>query len=496
MKSGVMSFALGLQTGGWMSALTSAKSLLAGFVSSVFSATAIIEGFRRAIERGAGLQELSKRTGESVADLYKLQRGFGAVGLHAEDVGMALFQMRKALGGINETGESTADIFKRLGLNVGQLKRMGGAEALQAIVGQMAKLNSSGQASAASSIFGRSQAQNIMQMANSMTDFQRAVTEAGAQAAVFQRVAGIFFQIDRLLDSIKSNFGNFFVNIGEGLAPALKEGAEWLQKMETSLNNIGSKIGNMFKGIAEAFKEGKLGDLLALTFSCAVDFFAQAMANTIGSGEFWDGIFQSMVGAFAYQFAIILKLFASVGTVLEAACDTAIQKILTGMAKTPLGKILGIKGYDKPQTFAENYAARKKENEGGQGVLNDVITFGVGQEITGRRREFGAIAKGMGDAMSAFDPLTSFLSGMANKVPSLPKKTPPPPPGDLPHTEKYTYKPEATAFEKMGFVMRGGAGNPALDYARRTAEGVNKMCGLLETTVQLLDNIEPGTNAI
>ena len=44
--------------------------------------------------------------------------------------------------------------------------------------------------------------------------------------------------------------------------------------------------------------------------------------------------------------------------------------------------------------------------------------------------------------------------------------------------------------------MRGGAGNPALDYARRTAEGVNKMCGLLETTVQLLDNIEPGTNAI
>jgi len=163
----VLEFSLGLATGAFVGRIDEATAKLKGFIGGLVSLEAVSEGVMSAIEKGAGLEKLSKRTGESVSSLYELQAGFKAAGLSAEDVGATISHMQRSLGGINEMGERTPDIFRRLGLNIDELKKQNAPQQLSAIVGAMARLNPSGQMAAASSIFGRADAGNIAALTRS-----------------------------------------------------------------------------------------------------------------------------------------------------------------------------------------------------------------------------------------------------------------------------------------------------------------------------------------
>jgi len=88
-------------------------------------------------------------------------------------------------------------------------------------------------------IFGRQNGASMLQIARSADDFQKAIKEAGAQAAVFERVAASFSKIDLLVASIKSNFGNFFVGIAAGLGPELEKA---LQKIKGFSDKLGPAI--------------------------------------------------------------------------------------------------------------------------------------------------------------------------------------------------------------------------------------------------------------
>src|ERR1039458_5169880 len=109
-----LEFSLGLMTGGFLSNIAGAESKVMGFIGSMVSLGSVTEGVMHAIETGTALEHLHKRTGESVGSLVKLQSGFKAAGLSAEDVGPTLFFLQKSLGGINEFGEGTALTFNRM----------------------------------------------------------------------------------------------------------------------------------------------------------------------------------------------------------------------------------------------------------------------------------------------------------------------------------------------------------------------------------------------
>src|ERR1039457_4984823 len=119
--------------------------------------------------------------------------------------------MRRPLGGVNEMGENTADIFQRMGLSVSQLKSEGATQQILQITAALATLNSSDASKAASSIFGRQNAANMMAISRSTDEFQRAIKEASAQAQVFERVAAAFKKIETTIASIRNDWGNFFV---------------------------------------------------------------------------------------------------------------------------------------------------------------------------------------------------------------------------------------------------------------------------------------------
>jgi len=109
----VLQFTLGLEVSKFLEAVGWERGILSlagrgncwGYVGRVMGK----------IRAGAELEHLSKRTRESVGSLFELERGFAAAGLSADDVGPAIFMLRRSLGGTNEMGEKTADVFKRSG---------------------------------------------------------------------------------------------------------------------------------------------------------------------------------------------------------------------------------------------------------------------------------------------------------------------------------------------------------------------------------------------
>src|SRR5690349_13472978 len=94
--SGHLQFILGMASGGFLSSLGSANASLKSFIGGIISFGAITEGVMKVIDKGTELEHLSKRTGQTVEDLYALQKGFKAAGLSADDVSPTLFLMQKA----------------------------------------------------------------------------------------------------------------------------------------------------------------------------------------------------------------------------------------------------------------------------------------------------------------------------------------------------------------------------------------------------------------
>ena len=435
MSANVLQFSLGMATGGFISAIGHAQGKVNALIGSFASMGAMVAGVEKAFERGAGLEKLHKQTGESVEDLYRLQKGFTAVGLDAEDVRPAISFMQRALGGVSEMGQDTSSMFHKLGLNMAQLKNTGAANAMNTILTSIGKLNKNDAAKASAGIFGRQEAGNMLVAARSMTEFQRAIAESGPEAAVFGKVAKTFEEIERLVTSIKGKFGNLFVGVAAGLAPALKKGLEWLKSMESGFLEFGQNVGKTISALMQAFSEGSLSEVIGLALKTGFE---------IGC-SFLPGLFEKLG-------AMLLKVFETPLVYLQAGMEYIITNLIATLPKS-VQKAMGFEGA-KHTTFAESLAGAK---ETGPRFNLGTGEFGIGdvnadadQRLSDAKSKMGATAA----------PLMAMLKGLYERAPKLDSdKTPPPPKDKLDRSGGSQYKSESTQLEKMGFVM-GGAANP------------------------------------
>lgn len=482
MSNAVLQFSLGLATGNFLPALNKASSGVKSFVGGLVGLGAISAGVMKAISKGAELERLHRRTGESAGDLFALQKGFKAAGLSADDVGPALFMMDKALGGVNEMGEKTEDIFGRMGLKIGDLKKMGGAQSLQAIMAALNKLGQTDAAKGASSIFGRMQAGNMIQLARSTDDFTHAMKSAAEQAAIFQRNSNSFFHLELSLDKLKGKMNTLFAGIAEGAAPGIQKVADMLDSV--SLTGFGVGIGRGITAITEAFSEGSLIELIALTISTGFEIGLAAVP--------------ALLENLGYT---LLKVIETPLAYLQAGLTYAEEKTMEwmyafmGMLPKGVQKALGVDPENlaalkdfKADSFSDIMKDRK--DDGVKFFSDDNGFDNVKSDSSARLKEALASIKKISE------PLAAMVNGLVSRAPKPDASKVIPRGGNTLASESYTYKPEFTAFEKMGFVM-GGSSNPATEHARRTADATQKTATLMETVVQLLSTGEPaGANAI
>lgn len=461
--SGILQFTLGLTTGGFVSNLDRASSKLKGFVAGIIGIGSITDGVWRAIEKGAALKDLSEQTGETVGNLYRMQRALGAVGIDGQEAGNMLFMLNKALGGVSETGEPTAFVFNQLGLNIRELKTLNGPAALAAIGAQLNKLDNASATAAAGRIFGRYSAREFLQLARNTDQFTRSLAGSRMQAELFNRYAGTFHNLEVTLKALKENSNAIFQGLAAGVAPALLNITKSLSQLNFA--KLGQGIGTYITALTQAFREGKFSELVAdslkVGFEAVVDF-APALFEKIGM--------------------ILIRAFETPLTWIQARMEYSITNALLGKQSSTAihaflnnyASLLGIKfgdmvlGKEKGPTFEEIYAERKAEGvkfnlgsgESGIGDINaDANTRN--QEALNRFRK-------------KWDPYWAKISNYADRAPKAEETGGA---GRLSEVLGAGYAPNRTELEKMGLVFRGGV---TTDHAATTARNTGRTVQLLE----------------
>lgn len=499
MNAGVLQFSLGLTAGGFLGVLDKATSKVGGFsraalslpglgaalggtIASIGSLQAVVAGVFNAIEKGAALEHLSKRTSTSVADLFELQKGFKAVGLSADDVGPMIFKLQKSLGGVNEYGEDTRSVFFRMGLSLDQLKKMNAPAQITAITKALGNLNEEGAAAAAGAIFGREGAGNMVQLAHSTGDFAAAMVKAQHDAQTFERNAETFRHLSYSLDVLKNKTATLFAGMAEGAAPAIQSIVDSLNQID--LSGVGEQIGKVFTAFTQAFREGKISDLIALSITTGFQMAlaaAPVLFEKLGllilrifetPLEYLQAGMTYVVEKAMEGFGKLEDIFRKIVNILSAGIEYGLQKMIEGLAKIPkLNKALGIEGF-KADSFDDILAEKNAANPKGDRFKADSFSDIMSDEKkNGLKFNVGSGDFGLDDISADADarwkemkeklknlsvPLMNFVDGLVARAPKVKGAGSPNTNKGLDlTTTKTNYKPEATPFEKMGFVMGG-----------------------------------------
>jgi len=293
-------------------------------------------GITSAIELGDEYNTLSKRTGASVGFLYDLGKVLQNNGVSSSYAGTAIGHMQRALTGVNELGQPTSDIFRRLKLNIDELRDTAPEKAIVTLGNAILDLKSPAeQTRAATELFGKAGASMLAVFKDeAFAKLARGISSTGQ---TLQKNAENFSRISTQLRDSGSAFRGFFIEMAGAVAPEILELFKMLQGGDM-LSGFGAKIGAQIKlgadALIGAFKTGTLFSVLKLSFEASITYFKdlfQRVSKFIGqylnavlSTDALEGISSGLIDIFT-GFAKI------VGSMLLRAFEAPIAYFQTGI---------------------------------------------------------------------------------------------------------------------------------------------------------------------
>lgn len=466
--AGVLSFALGLETSAFSSALDRAGGRLFAFISAGKLLETVLDGVWSAIERGGALTDLSARTGEAVSDLYRLQEAFKVVGIEADSVPGMINRLNQSLSGVGEMGQRTDSAFAALGLSMNDLKRLDAPQQFNAIIASLAKVDNASGIGLASQIFGREGAGNIMQLTRDAQSFRATLADSAAEAQVFARNAATFDEIGDSLTRIKGKVGGLFAGLAASIAPEIQKVENYLKTID--FVGIGQQLGTVISGAFEAFREGKLSLLIAETIQFG---FEAGFAS---------------IGPVLQKFGVtLLKLIETPLTYLQAGFQFMEEKMMEWVSKLAdkLNIPNAISGF-KASSFGDILDQTKRDgvsfftqgntldslNQSANDALKDALSK-VGadwKELFGTFADFAARAK-QGSIIQSPEKATPAVAPLFQKL-------------------------DVSNIERMGFVFngRGIAQDYNKDTAQHTKDAVSELRRANVKLTKIIEKNQPLTN--
>jgi hypothetical protein len=553
---GTLAAKMELKEGGFSLGLEQAKGAMEGFrgvaekiggvlgvlgisFAAFRGAEGFTEGLKGVFEFGKELQSQSAITHERISDLVVLRQAYKEAGLDAGSVVPSLVLLQKALGGVNDEGQPTKEIFKQLHLNMAQLKAETAIQQFQAISKAIGNLGDQASKTAAiTAMFGRSGAQMEALFAN-----PRAIDEAreavGGMGAVMERNAATFTKISNAFELMGDQGQRFFAGFGSQIAPLLDSLLTKINKID--LTGLGNQVGGIVRGLSTAFANGDLKRLITASFQGGI---ADGL-GMIGDVHTWEALGDLIKGAFTGLDAIILNAFKPALAVLGAMTAEAVSKLsggqidpqkdaaqrvydnanqaITSIQAQQLAELENKKGLpqaevDKRYNALEHLLAQQqslKQTSGAmlgpggpdigdrtnfQGqILNELLpkfqdqsqkafaeaTKRWNQSLTFARDngspEFKAALKKLSDDLKkAMVPLAELAPAADKAAKGMGRIDA----AKLPHEAgRGAAGRDTDRFQKIGLFI-GGGGGPAGDYARRTADNTLRIAQAFELWAQ------------
>ena len=236
---------IALQTTGAAAVLNSLGGVtgaLMGLGGAAISASAAIAGIKGALDIGGELSDLSARTGQTTRDLVILRRAFDNSGIGAANTAPMISLLQKAISGVNEQGDKTEAVFKRLGISADALKDMPAIEAMRSLTGAFESIKDpSERATIAMNLFGRSGAQ-MLQLLGDPTALRTAEREVGRLSDRVAQDANKFDEVGDRLSLAKLRLQEFYIVAAEKAIPSLIKMADVIDRFNPAV--LGATLNN------------------------------------------------------------------------------------------------------------------------------------------------------------------------------------------------------------------------------------------------------------
>ncbi len=184
-------------------------------------AAVVAFGLKNALDLGGELADLSASTGQSVGDLAVLRQAFENAGLGADQVGPTVARFQKALSGVNEEGNDTAEALSRLGISGASLSQSGTVEQLEALQGAFAGITDPIERTRlATELFGKSGAKMLAILGDSGA-LEGARTQVGGLAGIMEKFAPLFDRVGDAIGALAVKVQQFFAGALSVVAPRL-----------------------------------------------------------------------------------------------------------------------------------------------------------------------------------------------------------------------------------------------------------------------------------
>jgi len=376
-------------------------------------------GITSAIELGDEYNTLSKRTGASVGFLYDLGKVLKNNGSSSSYAATAISHMQRALTGVNELGQPTADIFKRLNLSTEELQNDAPEKAIVKLSKAILNLKSPAeQTRAATELFGKAGSSMLAVFKDEA--FGKLSSGISSTGQTLQKNAENFSKIATQLRDSGSAFRGFFIEMAGAVAPEILELFKIFQGGDV-LSGFGARLGTQIKFGADAligaFKTGMIFDALKLSFETAAIVLKDLMARTFQfastllaklleadvSTAILSGIGSALIGSFSIISGTILKALATPLAFFSAGIQTAFEKSIEFLVQQfpKLASFLKIGGF-KAGSFGENMAERRSAIAG---FADETIKAGFENVASGIQEAI----KGVTDGFAVFkDEIAKF----------------------------------------------------------------------------------------
>jgi len=268
-----------------VASFAAALAPVAAIMAPIVAIVGTFRGLKGALDLGGELSDLEARTGIAAGELRVLQRAFQDSGVSGDKVGQTLNKFQKSINDLGNGLSTQKRAFDALGLSFNDLQKLTPEDQFKEVQQRIASLEDpTKRAGVAMDIFGRSGAE-LLTLFSDAGALDRAADSIGNQADILAENAALF---DRISDNLKGTgdtLRGFFVGLASGVAPQLIELLERVRTLD--LSRIGQAVGNAISVFIEAFQQGRLGELVALSlkvgFGNAINFFKAKMVEAVAA---------------------------------------------------------------------------------------------------------------------------------------------------------------------------------------------------------------------
>jgi len=497
--------AITLDIGGFLSSLNKAKNALAASmgggpaaiaitgVGAAFGAAATAvglaaKGMYGAMEEGRALENLKEKTGVGVARLMVLKTAFEQVGIGADQVEASIGILQEKLVTAAQVGGEAGYAFLRLGLSARELSTMSTDVAMEKVSTALGKVsNSAERAKLANELLGVSG--NKLASIFVGGGIERAQQTLGNSAELMAKNSGLFSTVVGLLNSASIKLQAIFVGMSSEIAPSLVQVLEDLNSLD--FTNVGIQLGKIVGFVYEAFANDKIADMFFWGILSGIVNGLNAAFNQmekIMSGTFawiWnafktifskDYITASFMGILGVAQQFIGVIFSGIANLIKSLSE--------GISKIPiLGKQLpvttgGLKFLSEMLSdTGTGFTERGVSNIGMADTLKEKIDKKIAEQVDasydigGGKKRFSITKPDFGFE-KIFDDLMESLK-KRNKATQLAYSGAQPGENQPPPMQRFFIAPIASALQQIGGgggftrVSDMPGGDPLLDQARQ-----------------------------